>query len=260
MVLKKIKNLFSSDNNNELQTASGHSIIGRKTNQEDSFFISERKENKQLIFVADGVGGHGHGEFASQTAVEIFQNSFIQNENFGDIPDFLRKTTLVVAAMVLQKGLEDPTYKNCGTTISGFFIDENKFYTFNVGDSRVYMYTKDKLLRKTKDHSKVQDLLDKGEITEDEAFTHPERNMMTSAIGQNLSMIKNDVNGPFEIEHGDILLAFSDGIHDALKDKAIEILIAKHKKNNELDKVLVDAAYNAGGKDNITACYYRHLI
>jgi len=237
----------------------GYSIQGRKPSQEDSYYISEKKNGKQLILVADGVGGHGHGDFASKLALEIFENTFAQSANFGDIPDFLRKTTLVVAAMVLQKSMMEPEFTNCGTTLTGFFINENKYYTLNVGDSRCYHYQKDIMTRVTKDHSMIQDLLDKGEITEEESFVHPQRNMMTSAIGQPLSMLKIDIEGPKDIDFGEMLFAFSDGVHDALTEKQIQTLVDKHKKNNDLAQKLVEASFAAGGKDNITAVYYRHL-
>ncbi len=245
--------------NSDLQSTGGHSIQGRKPSQEDSYYISEKRDNRQLLLVADGVGGHGHGDFASSLAVDIFKNTFAQNKNFGDIPSFLRKTALVVASMVLQKSLDEPEYKNCGTTLTGFFIDNNKFYTINIGDSRCYHLSKDELIRITRDHSIVQDLLDKHEITEAEAFVHPKRNMMTSAIGQPISMLKIDVEGPKPIDFGEILFAFSDGVHDALTESQIKTIIEKYKKTNELANKLVEASYSAGGKDNITAIYYRHL-
>lgn len=254
-MLDKLKKIFTNDN--ELKITGSWSIQGRKPSQEDAFFISEERYGKRLVFVADGVGGHGHGDFASQTTVEIFQNTFIQNESFFNIPDFLRKTTLVAAAMVFQKGITEPEFKNCGTTISGFLADKDKFHTVNVGDSRVYLYSRDTLKQMTKDHSKIQEMIDRGEITDKEAAIHPERHIMTSAIGQSLSLLKIDVEGPYPIEHGDIIFAFSDGVHDALSDNEMITLIRKHKNNNELAKILVEAAYNAGGKDNITACYFR---
>lgn len=241
------------------EATGGYSVQGRKPSQEDSYFISPKKNGKQLILVADGVGGHGHGDFASKLALEIFENTFAQSDTFGDIPDFLRKTSLVVAAMVLQKGMVEPEFQNCGTTLTGFFITDNKYFTLNIGDSRCYHYTKDKLNQITKDHSLIQDMIDKGEITEEEAFVHPQRNIMTSAIGQPLSLLKIDIDGPHEIDFGEILFAFSDGVHDAITDKQILEIVEKYKKDNDLAQKLVDASFAAGGKDNITAVYYRHL-
>ncbi len=248
----KIETLFSGKN------TSSYSIQGRKPGQEDALFVSDWKNNQQIIFVADGVGGHKHGEYASRLCVNIFENEFETKEKISQIPDFLKKTILLVAAKLLNKSAEDEEYKNTGTTISGFFIDKNTFFTFNVGDSRVYFFDGKKLLQATKDHSVVQNMLDKGEITEQEAFNHPKRNMMTSAIGQSLDLMKIAIKGPYKIRKNNLLLAFSDGIHDALTDAEIKKIIMKEKSIPKLARLLVESAYTAGGKDNITACLYRH--
>lgn len=255
-MLEKIKKLI---NNNAPQNIESSSIIGRKPNQEDSFFVSEKKFNRQLIFVADGVGGHSHGEFASNKTVEIFKEAFSHISDKDIIPDFLRNTAYQAARAVIEQGEKDFEYKNCGTTISGFFITGNAYYTINIGDSRVYLWNKETLCRETHDHSIVQQLIDCGEITEAQAFTHPQRNIMTSAIGQDLSMMQIEIQGPRSIEHGDILMAFSDGVHDALTDDQIYQIVKHYQTTPGLANALTEAAYNAGGKDNTTAVIYRFL-
>ncbi len=242
---------------NKTAHVSTHTHIGRKANQEDALFVSARKNDKQLIFVADGVGGHGHGDFASMLTVNMFKTAF-ENNSIYDISRFLNKSTLNIAEAVLAQGISNPAFKNCGTTISGFLIDRDDFYTLNVGDSRVYLFDNEICKQLTKDHSEVQRLLDLGAITEDEAFTHHRRNIMTSAIGQSIDMIKIDINGPYQINAGEMLLAFTDGVHDALRNNEIISILRQHKNSHDLAKIIVEAAYNAGGKDNITACVYRH--
>ncbi|MBQ5453917.1 MAG: serine/threonine-protein phosphatase [Bacteroidales bacterium] len=235
------------------------SIQGRKPAQEDDFFVSGKKNGRQLLFVADGVGGHGHGDFASGKTVEVFKEAFEELPNEVNVKEFLYSTVLQAAHQVLDKCLEDPSYKNCGTTISGFFVSGNIYHTFNVGDSRVYLFSDGVLSRETHDHSVVQELLDSGQITEDEAFVHPKRNMMTSAIGQNINLMKVDVSEPRELIPGDVLMAFSDGVHDALTDNMIFNIVKEYKNTEGLAKRLVDAAFEAGGKDNITAVVFRYL-
>ncbi len=257
IMLKKI--IKKANSNIETVSLTGsYSIKGRKKNQEDDFYISEDKNGNRLILVADGVGGHGHGDFASKTITELFENKFSETNRFKDIPDFLHKNTRESASLVLEKVTKQPEYKNCGTTITGFFIKENKFYTLNVGDSRVYIYSKRKLTQLTKDHSLVQRMVERGEITEQEAVNHPKRNIMTSAIGQKISQIKIDVEGHYMLEHGDILFAFSDGVHDYLSKKELTELIEANYKNSNLAEVLVNSAYANGSKDNITACFYKY--
>ncbi len=256
-MLKKIIKRVTSKKNKQYITGA-HSIKGRKSHQEDAFYISENKGGNKLILVADGVGGHGHGDFASKETIGIFNNFFVQSDNFKNIPDFLRKTTLASAALVLQKAIVDPRYKNCGTTITGFFITNNEFYTLNVGDSRVYRYARNELKQLTKDHSLIQNMIERGEITAEDAKHHPKRNIMTSAIGQPISLMKIDIEGPFDIEHGEMLLAFSDGVHDFLSNKELTQLIKTNFKNENLAQKLVNSAYANGSIDNITACYYIH--
>jgi len=256
-MLKKV--VKKVDNTQKINSLTGsYSIIGRKKNQEDDFFISDEKDGSRLILVADGVGGHGHGDFASKTITELFENKFSENSRIKDIPYFLEQTTIEAATNVLNKVTEFPEYKNCGTTVTGFFIQGDKFFTLNVGDSRVYLYSKHKLKQLTKDHSLVQRMVERGEITAEEAVNHPKRNIMTSAIGQKLSQMKIDVEGHYEIEHGDILFAFSDGVHDYLSEKELIELIEANYKNSNLAEVIVNSAYANGSKDNITVCYYKH--
>lgn len=256
-MLKKI--IKKVGNNQKVNSLTGsYSITGRKKNQEDDFYISDKKDENRLILVADGVGGHGHGDFASKTIIELFENKFSENNRFKDILGFLQQVTIEAATLVLNKVTEQPEYKNCGTTITGFFIQGDKFFTLNVGDSRVYIYSNQKLTQLTKDHSLVQRMVEKGEITEQEAANHPKRNIMTSAIGQKLSQMKIDVEGHYDLEHGDILLAFSDGVHDYLSKKELTELIEANYKNDNLAEVLVNSAYANGSKDNITVCYYKH--
>lgn len=255
-LITHLKNIFASDSD---LTTEYETIQGRKPSQEDSFYISDCINDRRFMFVADGVGGHGHGDFASKTVVGIFKEAFENMPLQISIPVFLKKTLYSAAEIVLDKSKQDASYANCGTTVSGFFVTGHSYYTINVGDSRVYLYSKDILSRETHDHSIVQQLLDSGQITEEEAFVHPQRNMMTSAVGQSIDMMTVDVEGPRPLEHGDILMAFSDGVHDALTDTEILSLTNNYKNKNGLAKALVESAYNAGGKDNITALIYKFL-
>ncbi len=254
-MFEAIRKIFAG---NGVRTITSSTMQGRKPSQEDSFLVTGLSHGRRLVFVADGVGGHGHGDWASMATVEVFSKAFDALPSEADIPAFLRDTAMEAARIVLQKGNDQPEYKNCGTTVSGFMIMGDAYHTINIGDSRVYLWSEDILCRETHDHSIVQEMLDRGEITEVEAFSHPRRNMMTSAIGQSLDMIKIEINGPRKLVDGDILMAFSDGVHDALTDEQIYSLVKRYKDSDDLADRLVQAAYNAGGKDNITAVIYRY--
>lgn len=237
-----------------------HSLQGRKPSQQDAWYISPLTFNGQLIFVADGVGGHAHGEFASNLTVELFRRSFEADDTLIDnVETYLREQAMQAAAQVLAKSQSDPDYHGCGTTLSGFLRYGQRFRTVNIGDSRVYHFSEGGGLKQlTKDQTVVQDLVDQGAITPEEARQHPQRNMMYSAIGQALDEIRIDIGVEHELKRGDWLFAFSDGVHDALTDDEIASVIRDHLEQPGLCEALTQAAYAAGSKDNITAVAYRH--
>ncbi len=235
------------------------SIVGRKNTQEDEFWISEKKHGQQLFLVADGVGGHGNGDFASKQTIAVFRQAFDGETQIEDIPNFLKNNALKAAETVLQKAEENPRFKNCGTTLTGFFIHQSHFYVINIGDSRVYQLTNNELTRLSKDHSKVQRLIDAGILTEAEAKQHPERNIMTSAIGQPLRMLAVDVSKKQQLLPNTVLMACSDGVHDGLKDTEIEHIIRQATVASKISETLVHSAYEAGSTDNITAITFSHF-
>lgn len=236
--------------------ADGHSVAGKKPVNEDSFLI-ETKPQTCLLLVADGVGGHGHGDWASQTCVQTFQEAFRAIKNLNDPKTFLHENALQTARKVLQKHAEDPAYKNCGTTLTGFLLQETYYFVINIGDSRCYAYHKTKGLRRlTKDHSVVQEMMDAGTLTEAEAATHPYRATMTSAIGQSLETLKIDITGPHTLAENEMLFAFSDGIHDFLTDGQITEIVADENPK-PLAQTLVEKALEAGSTDNVTAAWVK---
>ena len=239
----------------------GYSIQGRKSSQEDAFYCSPYTENGQIMLVADGVGGHAHGEFASQSCVEVFKESFEGDTSLCilDEKQFLKEQAMRVAEVVYEKGQSDPEYRNCGTTLSGVLINVNHYFIINIGDSRVYFFNPESGLKPmTRDHSLIRRMIDSGSISEEEARTHPQRNIMYSAIGMSPEEIEMDISGPFELIKGDWLFAFSDGVHDAMSEAMITSLISTHWMDEELCKIIVEEAYRQGGTDNITACCYKH--
>ncbi len=235
-----------------------YSDVGRRQNQQDSCLVSERFADKQLFLVADGVGGNKFGEFASGQAVEVFKNLFAQNQNFRNPTEFLSQTALIVSTILQKKSQEDPNYNSTSTTLTGFMLINNLYYTINVGDSRVYLFSDNQITQKTKDHSYVQHLMDKGLITAQEAKTHPKRNLITSVISPKITQLKISTDGPFELKKNDILIACSDGLHGALDDEDIKKIISENQNKANLAEILVKKAYDAGSKDNITVCFYKH--
>jgi len=237
------------------------SIKGRRTYQQDNYFISEQISDIQVCFVADGVGGHAHGEYASAKVVEVFETELkVINWEKEEITEVLKRTLLIAAAQIYNKSITDSEYQGTGSTISGFLVNENQFYTFNIGDSRVYFFSdkENQLKLLTKDHSYVNDLIDNGLLSEEEALRHSKRNIINSSLGMRLTDIKIDIRGPYVIENSDILIAVTDGLTSGLTNDSIEKLISEHK-NKKLAQLLVEQAFETGSSDNITALVYRHL-
>jgi PPM family protein phosphatase len=228
------------------------SLQGLRPFQEDSYLVRALQDSC-LVLVADGLGGHGHGDYASQLCTRVFQAQYEHLRTVADPITFLKETAEIINDMLLRKGEEEPDYKYCGTTVSGFLVKERNFYLINAGDSRVYGYDgQQNLTRLTKDHSLVQDLLDRGQLTEEEAFDHPRRNMVTASLGLPKEYFKVDVSGPHPLGPDTVLLATSDGVHDALTDD--HLLAVLQERTGGLAQAIAEAALDEGGTDNITVC------
>ncbi len=233
----------------------GISDVGMKRkNNEDAYLIErvdiyENGERRlfYILAVADGMGGHAAGEVASGMAVERLTAApltYLAGKLDGVI-----KIIEFVNKKVHQRSQK--MGKKMGTTLVAAIIEGHMGYVFNVGDSRAYLFRNDELTRLTKDHSVVQEMLDRNLITEEEAMTHPQRNVITMAVGT-----KDEVDPdmyPVQFMTGDILLMCTDGVHDLVSDEEIADIIRKNRDNlAKIGKGIVRAANEKGGKDNIT--------
>lgn len=245
-----------------------------RTNNEDAFIICpdlsqqdwSRKEtptyiplNKygSIIVVADGMGGANAGEVASSIATKTIKRSFskdnIEKAIKDDEIDGLFYSSIKDADEAIKKKiLEDPDTIGMGTTIVVCWVMDGIAHIAWCGDSRCYIYNAFKgLIPLTKDHSLVQELIDKGEITEEEAFTHPDNNVITRGLGEVDSQPQPDIVS-YSICANDILLVCSDGLCGYCTNKEIERVL--DKDNIDIMKCrdeLMKLALNAGGYDNI---------
>jgi len=232
-----------------------YSDKGVKNNNEDSLLLSEN-DNSVLMLVADGVGGHSNGQYASKRVVSVFEEQLKSfNIDNTSAKDFLVNTTMAITTEIFNKGRYSEEYKNCGSTVSGVLLTGNEYFTLNVGDSRVYLFKKPNDLRKlTVDHSIVQELCFKGEINEEEMKTHPQKNIITSAVGQPLNKITVTIEGPYNLMKSDIILVCSDGVHSVLNDFEIADIISENTGKSDIAEILVKKAISNGSRDNVTAC------
>lgn len=217
-----------------------------RSDNEDSYLA--KLKPYPLFAVADGMGGHRAGDVASKMAV-----NFLQNYNFkldSSILDNIKKAIDEVNQEILKEGNENPEYRGMGTTLSMGIIHKNMLYFGHVGDSRIYLYRKEKCKQLSKDHSLVNELLERQKITCSEAFNHPQRNIITQALGTDPQL--NIDTGKVELEDGDRLLFCTDGLHDMLRFNEIEKMFNEYSNIDKLSNMLGQLAMNKGGNDNIT--------
>lgn len=227
-----------------------HVGLVRSSNQ-DRFLLDEQ-EGGLLCAVADGMGGHAGGERASGVALSVFAEEVAKGWKEGDdIPSLLAEAARRAHEAVREEGGSDPELRGMGTTLVGVMLEETADGSFlNVGDSRLYLYRNGELRRISRDHSLVADLVAKGEITEEEAATHPRRNVLTMALGIDHTFAPQA--GPLPVEPGDLLLLASDGLHGMISDRDIARILAADWSLEARCNSLIEAALDAGGRDNVT--------
>lgn len=223
--------------------------LKRKINQ-DYVFSSEMQVGAlpNLFIVADGMGGHKAGDYASRKATQIIVESIKSSEETSPVR-LIRTAVERANKELLKKARESEDYEGMGTTMVVATITEECLYVANVGDSRLYIIN-DEINQVTKDHSLVEEMVRMGGIDEETAKYHPKKNVITRAVG-GAEEIEIDF---FELKlmPGDIILMCSDGLTNMLDDEEIKLIIKKQRDVIEKAEELVKAANENGGRDNIT--------
>ena len=214
---------------------------------EDSFLV-----RSPLFVVADGMGGASAGEIASSAAVEEFSAGLPA----GDDPE-QRLSAVVRAAnrRINSEAAANERQRGMGTTITAALVGDGKVSIAHVGDSRAYLIRGDSMAQLTRDHTLVDELVREGRITEDEAANHPQRSIITRALGPEPDV---DVDtATFDVEPGDVLLLCSDGLTGMVSDADLLGAVSSSRSLAAAARTLVDAANEAGGRDNITVLLAR---
>ena len=210
----------------------------RPTNQ-DNYYIDEQA---RWAVVADGMGGHNGGETASTVAVSKIKAAMDKNLSLTEAIADANKE-------VFKMSVENKTLMGMGTTVVLCKFEEDKAKIVHVGDSRAYLYSGGKLEQITKDHSIVQQLIDCGTITSEQAKYHPQRNLITRAVGTERNVIA-DIN-TVKLKEDDLILICSDGLSSYVEEDKIAQILEKTEEISVVDK-LIEEANNTGGKDNVT--------
>lgn len=235
--------------------------IGRKRQLNQDYVFSSAKpmgNMPNLFIVADGMGGHNAGDYASKCTVETvvgeIRNSFEKNPTI-----IVKKAIDTANRKIRELAAADENLLGMGTTLVVATVIGKYLQVANVGDSRLYLVGKHGIRQITRDHSLVEEMIRLGGLSREDARRHPDKNIITRAIGA-----KDEVEAEFfteELELGDIILMCSDGLSNMLEDKEIEKIV----QNEELEKLkqkaeaLINAANNNGGKDNIAVVLVKIL-
>lgn len=234
----------------------------REENQ-DSYGISELQGQYLLAVVCDGMGGVAGGKIAAKTAAStylekfefFYSDRFEENENPLVTPFEIKRifSNAVYAAnrAVYDKGQSDEELRGMGTTLTSALIIGQVLYTANVGDSRVYLVRDGQAQRITKDNSYVQQLVDLGKISEEEARSYPGKNLITKALG-----VGEELEPDFTctaLEAGDRILLCSDGLSNSVTDDEIASILCGDGEGEQKINYLIQYANIQGGDDNVTA-------
>lgn len=228
--------------------------IGKRAHNEDSYLLPVGETLPLLFAVADGMGGHAAGAVASGIVVdklgETDLSGFVEHEIEQLIGAIQRANLAVYEAAEADKSLF-----GMGTTLACALILGKSYLAANIGDSRLYYFDGKSLERVTTDHSLVEQLVQSGVITREEAKYHPHRNIITRGVGLSPTV---DVD-VFEREWsaGDLLLLSSDGLHGALEDEEIISVLSSDRPLEDMCEALVQLALSNGSTDNITLVLIR---
>ena len=221
----------------------------RKMNQDYVFASAEPVGNLPNLFVvADGMGGHNAGDYASSHAVQIMVEEIRKDADFNPIK-VIRHAIESANTQIVNMAQSDETLRGMGTTMVVATIVGHYAYVANVGDSRLYMID-EKIQQITKDHSLVQEMVRLGEIDAEEARNHPDKNIITRALGAEKTV---DIDFfDLKLEPGCVILMCSDGLSNMVDDfKIKEIVSDSNEELERIGEILIQEANRNGGKDNI---------
>lgn len=234
-----------------MKTVDAHGVLTdrgqvRRSN-EDSYLAAP-----PLFIVADGMGGARAGEVASQLIVEAFQAGL---DRGIDAPARLRRTIERGNTQIHAVALRDPSRAGMGTTVTAALLDDGVVHVAQVGDSRAYLLRDGILRRLTRDHSVVEEMIGRGLITPEEAATHPQRSVITRALGTEAEVDVDTYAVPAETD--DVFLLCSDGLTSLVGEPAIARALGDTRDLDAAAQALVASANAAGGEDNITVVLFR---
>lgn len=234
-----------------LKTFSITNIGRRRKLNQDYVYTSEQPVGKlpNLFIVADGMGGHNAGDYASKVTVETMVERISASEE-TERTHILDEAIQAANRLIREKAGESPELEGMGTTVVAATCDGTRLCVANVGDSRLYVANKREIRQITKDHSWVEEMVRRGGMGREEARNHPDKNIITRAVGAEDS-VKVDFFA-VQLKEGDMILMCTDGLTNMLEDEEIRMILNGARDMVEKAEALVQAANDRGGRDNIS--------
>jgi protein phosphatase len=227
--------------------------VGRiRAGNEDSLY-ADANTGRGLFIVADGMGGHAAGEVASEMAVTIVAQELagLESIHAPDARDRLATALRHANSAIYQRTVREAEKQGMGTTASVLVLSDAGYLIGQVGDSRVYLLRAGVLRQLTKDHSYVQEQVDAGYLTPEQARYHPYSNVITRCVGANEAVEPDLFSG--EVQPGDVFLVASDGLTGMVDDRRLQQLLSSNAAPRRVVDALIAEANGRGGLDNITA-------
>lgn len=223
----------------------------RKGNEDNLY--ADANEYRGLFIVADGMGGHAAGEIASQMAVDLIASELADlNDLAGaDAGNRVSQTLRLANRQVFQRTTSEVDKTGMGTTASALLLSDTRYLIGHVGDSRIYLVRDGEMKQLTRDHSLVQEQVDAGIITAEQARHHPQSNVITCCIGMSTDIDPDIITGDTRV--GDVFLLASDGLTGMVEDKRLQQLLESRATPERIVNAMITQANNNGGIDNITA-------
>ena len=233
--------------------ATGGSDTGRvREGNEDALLLKD-----SVFAVADGMGGHLAGEVASAQALKPIEA--LEGRIFDDAPlavDALRRAVVEANDTVSRMASDNPSYRGMGTTLTAALVEGRRLHVAHVGDSRAYLLRSGSFAQLTDDHTFVQHLIDEGRITREEAASHPQRSVVTRAIGVSPDVEVDSLS--LDLRAGDQILLCSDGLTGVVDDTTIASVLEETEDGDRAVDGLIERANAGGGPDNITVVLLRY--
>ena len=226
-----------------------------RTQNQDAYQMEDLDRNTKLCVVCDGMGGAKSGNIASTLAIDVFVQEIKRTWNASmsstKMDQMLREAVKLANFTVFDQAMQFEDFEGMGTTLTSALVSGKKVSVVNVGDSRVYAITRTGIKQLTRDHSLVQMMVERGELTPEVAKTYPGKNFITRAVGTEATVISDIFH--LDVAKGDFFLLCSDGLSNMMDDQEILFEVVHGVNKAHCCKRLLNIAKNRGAPDNVTS-------